>query len=331
MSQLCNKSVRTQKIRPFGAPFVTAFHLICGRIVVLFYPNASTGFSYRLQMVSVATRARTGSKRAENINHIPANGKALREGVLLELSAKRISHLQNNLGEKSGSNSNSPAGTVNSRRAKRTGKKNHERYHHGVRYASASEAACGELMEKYIPNFKVIPLKTFQIPAFDNMNGSVKTIDFRVGDTLVEYHPARMWQLGRSIGEFETRKEYGEFRKELNAAKRESKEAANKVRAKWEKMLTKRYTKRREALITESPELSKLKLIVAASAEDLYDKVIKPLGKNIPSKKEFVSEFHTLKREVFDNNQDPDLQEPHLPGANEPALRLVDEELDEAA
>src|SRR5687768_15126019 len=52
----------------------------------------------------------------------------------------------------------------------------HKNWHRGVRYDSRPEAACGELLERLVPGFKVEEHKTFQIPIYDHEKGTTRFI-----------------------------------------------------------------------------------------------------------------------------------------------------------
>ncbi|MCB0331715.1 MAG: hypothetical protein KDD70_18720 [Bdellovibrionales bacterium] len=243
----------------------------------------------------------------------PANSQT----ETIESSVKeRIELLQKRIAQGCMADDGSP-GTERARIAvSKRGKKNPERFHFGVRYDSGSEAACAEMLERYIPNFRTIPHVTYQVPAFDEQTGGTRTIDFRVGDKLIEFHPPRTWRHGKKFGDFESAKEYADFRREINS--RKSREGKGKVRERWESMLTERYRQKRQALADSNPALQGCKVIVATSGAEFYDKVIRPLSPKPPPRGAFIAEFKFLARQVFLNNQNPLLQEPHLPRNNPP-------------
>ena len=53
-----------------------------------------------------------------------------------------------------------------------------------IQFASYSEAACALANERLIPNWQCISGQTFQVPLLNR-----STADFRIKDTIVEYHP----------------------------------------------------------------------------------------------------------------------------------------------
>ena len=80
-------------------------------------------------------------------------------------------------------------------------------------FASKSELAVGLLLEKYIPDFEMIPGKTFQVPlAFG------KQCDFRIGHLYLEYHPVNLQF------DFKDKQALHELRKGLRHVKKPFKE-----------------------------------------------------------------------------------------------------------
>lgn len=166
----------------------------------------------------------------------------------------------------------------------------------GVGYASGSEAACALLMERYIPFFRVIPGKTYQVEIGKSERGDACHADFQIfGRTIFEFHPPRFWIKGRRLGEFSSYEERIEYYRRFN----ESRGAERKQikQAMLERLALNYYLKRR-ALLDRSEEHKHKDLIVACDAHDFYHKVIKQFGENIPSEKSFIAQFEGLRRNI---------------------------------
>lgn len=170
-------------------------------------------------------------------------------------------------------------------------------WHNGVRYASCSEAACAELMERYIPGFKSVPEKTFQIIIYDYNKGTYKTVDFKVGGCLFEFHPPRFWKSGKRYGDFKDYSEWKAYRGRIKRAETNTQKKA--IRALTRKLLNNNYYEKRMTAIESNPKFRGIELIVAASAEEVYKKVIKRFGQNYPSQKAFVAEFNAIRNLVY--------------------------------
>jgi len=179
----------------------------------------------------------------------------------------------------------------------RNGPKGSEIEHDGVIYQSASEVACGVLMQKYIPGFKVVKGESYEVPIGQNHAGGFISVDFLVRGVLLEYHPPKFQKEG---GDFTSNKERIEHRQRINSA--QSRKEKKDIRAETGEKLTKNYTAKRLEQIEGSSEHSGKRLIVASSPEDLYTKVIEPfgrMGRKFPSKAVFAKEFRTLRDEIL--------------------------------
>lgn len=118
----------------------------------------------------------------------------------------------------------------------------------GIVYCSRSEAACAELMERYITDFKAIDGKTYQVPLDTNENGDTRTVDFLVRGVLFEYHHPRMWRKKSRYGDFQNRDEFREYKKrmqELDPSQRRHYKDETLER------LSQNYRERRAALISK--------------------------------------------------------------------------------
>jgi len=170
----------------------------------------------------------------------------------------------------------------------------------GNRFCSRSEAACGRMLEKYVPNFRIVEGESFQIPIGVSHKGHIRTVDFKIGNTLIEYHPPRLWHTKSSIGDFKDRDEVDEYRQVMRSKKftREDKRAYKGV---MEKRLSENYREKRGAQLKEGRLYREAELTVAASPEEFYDRVIKRFARGTaPSKEQFLTEFKKAMREVND-------------------------------
>jgi hypothetical protein len=190
------------------------------------------------------------------------------------------SNSNNNLKEQSFSKRNEPAGQFKV---------------NGLEYASASEAACAMLMERYIPNFKIIVGKTFQVEIGRNHCDHAQHVDFQVNSVLFEFHPPRLWRYKDRLGDFTSYQEKAEFykiRKELKG------QARKEHIAKMSKIMTENYYKKRKDIIEKSSEHKGKELIVTVDASDFYHKVIARFGVRVPSEKHFVAMFEQIRNDI---------------------------------
>jgi hypothetical protein len=148
-------------------------------------------------------------------------------------------------------------------------------------FASKSELAVGLLLEKYIPDFEMIPGKTFQVPiAFG------KQCDFRIGHIYLEYHPVNLQF------DFKDKQALHELRKGLRHVKKPFKEQI--VEALKQELAERYYRERKHAV--EAWGTKDAELVVVQDAVELYRRVIKPYGRQIPKEHLFVGEFNKLKK-----------------------------------
>lgn len=177
-----------------------------------------------------------------------------------------------------------------------------QHWHRGINYASRSEAACGDLMERYIPGFQVIEHKSFQVPIYDYNKGTTKTVDFLVNGVYVEFHPPRFWREGKRYGDFKSASEYFSYRHKLKSL--DTPEEKRAFREETQKLLTERYAGERQAIIARFKGDPNIELIVATSAESVYENVIRRFGQGYPPKAEFLKQFWAVVDEVKANNSD---------------------------
>jgi len=157
----------------------------------------------------------------------------------------------------------------------------------GTVYQSASEVACGVLLHRYIPGFKVVKGETYDIPLYVNEAGGVISADFLVSEALLEYHPPRL-----KGGDYKP----GEARRYSNQMKAAgTPEERKQIKLETKLKLADNYREKRLEQISASEEHSQRELIVATSPEELYQKVILRFVQHPPSKDTFLKEFRRIK------------------------------------
>ncbi len=155
-------------------------------------------------------------------------------------------------------------------------------------YFSRCEAACGALMERFIPGFRVREGETFQVPIGVDRFGHMRHVDFLVKDVLIEYHQPRFWRSKRRHGDFDSPEQFRQYRRDLLALPEDQRETFREL---TKKKLALQYTAKRESQIALSLEHSGRELVVATDARDFYHKVIVRFGRNIPSEDAFAHMF----------------------------------------
>lgn len=175
----------------------------------------------------------------------------------------------------------------------------------GVRYASRPEAACGSLMQRFIPGFKVIDGKSFQVPIGKSQYGHVRTVDFKIGSIFLEYHHPRHWTGKHNLGDFKDREEVRFFKERLanpglNPEKRE------RIRAQMYERLKENYTAKRRGQLDTNPETAGAELIVATTPEEFYDLVLKRFAPMLIPEKDFCLRLFKkeMKRAVAVDNKE---------------------------
>lgn len=136
-------------------------------------------------------------------------------------------------------------------------------YKHDL-YESASEERCSRFLQKYVSGWRPIRGVTVQVP-IDND----RAVDFRVKDTLVEFHPIMPWKEMRSVDALE---KMVTLYKSLGAEDRELLKTALR-----EELLT-HYIKYRKTCLQacRNPNIRNLKLIVCSSEVEFYGRVLVP-------------------------------------------------------
>jgi hypothetical protein len=156
----------------------------------------------------------------------------------------------------------------------------------GHDFSSFEEAACGLLLQKYIPNFVLEDTKTLQVP----ING--RSIDFKVGDYFVEYHPIQLYWTANGRGSFASREDYLEFQKIREEVSKGNDGVRAAFSARVESELRTSYYDFRLGIINGSAYAG-CPLFVVDSAESLYH-FISQTGHQLPSIATFDREFRHL-------------------------------------
>jgi hypothetical protein len=162
--------------------------------------------------------------------------------------------------------------------------------YNGHRHDSYEEAVCGVLLEKYIPGFKLREGDTFQVPLAGG-----KRADFRVGTTIVEWHPVLMFKTKEGVGsfaDFNELKEYQAIKSKLTDSK------ARLFEAETKRKLADRYYQARKEDIDSTPNQRGRELVVADTAKAFYHAVVARFGRDIPSEQKFLREFNKVKTRV---------------------------------
>ena len=159
----------------------------------------------------------------------------------------------------------------------------------GIKYHSMSEAVIANLLEKYVPNYKIEKGKTWQI------NGSMsKTIDFLINNEFIEYHPILKFYGKKKKGAFKNYKEY-QIYKELKEKSKDKNKFDNFIT----NLLAAKYMTERLKAIKESEYNYPLTLCI--SEQDIYNNVIKKYS-NV-SKEEFITDYNQLKKDIKEYNK----------------------------
>jgi hypothetical protein len=163
----------------------------------------------------------------------------------------------------------------------------------GIFYQSASEVACGVLMQRYIKGFTVRRGETYEVPIGVNQAGGTILIDFFVQGVLLEYHPPKFQKYG---GDF-TLQDYKKYRLMLKSAG--SNEDKERIKADARKMLAASYQRKRLQQIEASPNHKGIELVVASSPEELYSKIILRFAQHPPVEEFFLTKFRNLRAQVW--------------------------------
>jgi len=156
-------------------------------------------------------------------------------------------------------------------------------------FDSQEEAACGVLMAKYIPKFRVREGETFQL------NTEIpKTIDFLVEGIFVEYHPIILCKSENGLGDIGSREEYARFREIREFLSSEEKKEFERD---YMRVLAVNYFESRRAAIDQSDTYRGSELVLVQDSGELYDSIITRFGRGYSSRDDFIREFkETIKK-----------------------------------
>lgn len=124
-----------------------------------------------------------------------------------------------------------------------------------VTFGSRSEAACAYMMEMFLPNFRAIQGVTCQIEI-----GS-RQVDFRVGNTFVEFHP------------FVLRRAFikeGAYKQYESAIRNLSGDVKRHLTGALEKEFSAQYYKQRRILLDGVPEYRDCRLVLCTNTQEFF-------------------------------------------------------------
>lgn len=149
-------------------------------------------------------------------------------------------------------------------------------------FSSKSEAACGIMLEKYVPNFKLVPGETFQIPI-----GS-KKIDFQLDGVFIEFHPIQLRH------EFASKKAYEQFKVALGRLEDWQRSELQEILSEEFQM---QYKKGRVNILNCFEETKNAEVIVCYSGSDFVDNVLMRFGSRseLPSRNKLLEEWNSLR------------------------------------
>ena len=162
--------------------------------------------------------------------------------------------------------------------------------HNDQLFDSFQEAACGILFEKYLPEFRIKKGVSFQRP----INGA--QFDFIYKGAAIEWHPVLLFLTKGGVGSFPNQEMYEKFQSKKRALedRDDRRRYVERVRGVFEY----RYRQVRRNILDESKEGASLQLTVLHTPEQIFDKVIEPLGVGFTSRERFVQEFNRLTLEL---------------------------------
>lgn len=150
-----------------------------------------------------------------------------------------------------------------------------------IKFDSASEYACACLLEKYT-NWEAHPGATLQIPI------GRCVFDFKVGNTLIEYHPISLKHefLTDALSEI------------LSVARFVSKDKKAEMLEAIAGEFKAQYIKRRGQVASAHPTYQACEVLCVFSQEEFVDKVLRRFSPNrLGATTEYCAEFRKLCRE----------------------------------
>jgi hypothetical protein len=152
-------------------------------------------------------------------------------------------------------------------------------------------------MQLYVPGFRAQRGHSYQIAI-----GSDRSVDFRIKNVLIEYHPVRFISERGRYGDFSCRREYVEYVRECERVRHSSKRLRQVIEQTRVRLAEHYFTKRRK-LINQSPLLAHCELVVASSPEEFYDRVLARFGRRIPTKEDYMELFYSLVRTISQDSR----------------------------
>lgn len=142
------------------------------------------------------------------------------------------------------------------------------------------------LLEQFVAGFKVKEGRTFQVQI-----GKGRSVDFLINGVLVEYHAMRLVPERGKYGDFPCRREYFEYTRRLSKLGT-NRYQRNRLYQSTCQRLAGNYYQRRNAMVQQSARFRGHELIVAATREEFYQKVMRRFaGPKIPSLRAFLGLF----------------------------------------
>jgi|GEM_PF-2584584 len=149
-------------------------------------------------------------------------------------------------------------------------------------FASKSEAVCGLMLEKYVPNFELVPGETFQIGV-----GS-KRFDFKIDGVFIEFHPVQL------RNDFTSQQAYQNLQAALGRFAEWQRNELNDI---LRDEFGGQYAKRRRDILNCFEATRNAELIICHDREDFARRVLRRFsGPGIPSEAKLLAEFETLYR-----------------------------------
>ena len=152
------------------------------------------------------------------------------------------------------------------------------KFYKGVKFDSKSEIICVKLMEAFVPKWELKVGETYSVHI-----GHGKYCDFRINDTLIEYHPI---VLPRELSKASYKMLSHAFRGMAKGSK-EKIQRALKHHCREEYLRKRKFSVR----VNHDTDIQECDLILCDSPSEFYDLVLKEFGKNLPSKDKVLQIF----------------------------------------
>lgn len=165
-------------------------------------------------------------------------------------------------------------------------------------FASQNERVHAVMLELFIPGFSLIPGRTFQVEIGRSSQGDARHVDFMLEDSIAfECHVPRRWKRGHFVGDFADLKEHLHYLKLKNGLPRDD-DARKLFHFLVDQHLEHNYYERRREIMNRNPDFRERELVVSATAEEFYDRVIARFGSSVPERREFLDLFGALRRQT---------------------------------